>query len=272
LADAHVLLSLGGAARPREAWDRAAECAERALERSPALAAAHAVAAWVTLFRDWDWDTAHGLLRRALAHEADSHVIRLLYGVFLDLAGDSAGARREIEGGLAADPLSGLAAATQAFFLDPEWTPERWLTAAHRGVELRPDSALGYWGLGLANMAAGHHERAIGALRKAVKLSDGGIVMRAQLGWALARAGRTEEARVLLSNLEGLEETAFVSPYQLAVLRLALGERSAALDELERAAAERDAWIVFLDVDAALLELHGEPRFDRLVGRVRGRG
>jgi len=76
----------------------------------------------------------------------------------------------------------------------------------------------------------------------------------------------------LLSALEGLEETAFVSPYQLAVLRLALGERTAALDELERAAADRDPWIVFLDADAALLELHWDPRFDSLVERIRGRG
>jgi DNA-binding winged helix-turn-helix (wHTH) protein/tetratricopeptide (TPR) repeat protein len=271
LADAHVLLTFGGAARPREAWDRAADCAERALQRHAGFAAAHAVAAWVTLFRDWDWDAAHGLHRRALALEPDCHVIRLLYGVFLDLAGDAVGARREIEGALAADPLSGLATATQAFFRDPEWTPERWLTSAHRGIELRPDRALGYWGLALASMAAGHPERAAEALRTAVELSDDGIVMRAQLGWALARCGHRDEARALLSDLEGLEEAAFVSPYQLAVVRLALGERSAALDELERSAAALDPWIVFLDADAALLDLHGEPRFDGLVARIRGR-
>ncbi len=272
LADAHVLLTFAGAVAPKEAWNRAAECVERALERSPELAAAHAVGAWIALFRDWDWDAAHGLLRRALAHEPDSHVIRLLYGVFLDLAGDAAGARRELDEALEADPLSGLAAVAQAFFHDPEGTPEGWLTAARRGVELRPDRALGYWGLALASMTTGQPERAVEALRKGVELSDDGIVMRAQLGWALARAGRSDEARVLLSALEALEGTAFVSPYHLASLRLALGERTAALDELERAAADLDPWIVFLDADAALLELHGDPRFERLVERIRGRG
>ena len=271
LADSHILLTFAGAVRPREAWGRAAECTERALERSPDLAAAHAVAAWIALFRDWDWDTAHGLLRQALAHEPDSHVIRLLYGVFLDLAGDAAGARRELDGALETDPLSGLAAVAQAFFHDPEGAPERWLTAARRGVELRPDRALGYWGLALASMAAGQPERAVEALRRGVELSDDGIVMRAQLGWALARAGRPEEARALLSELEGLEDTAFVSRYHLAILRLALGERAEALDELERAAADRDPWIVFLKADAALRELHGEPRFDDLRARVHGR-
>jgi DNA-binding winged helix-turn-helix (wHTH) protein/tetratricopeptide (TPR) repeat protein len=271
LADAHVLLTFAGAAPPREAWGRAAECVERALERDPRLAPAHAVGAWIALFRDWDWDGARRQLQRALTHEPDSHVIRLLFGVFLDLAGDTAAARREIEDALETDPLSGLAAVAQAFFHDPEGTPERWLTAARRGVELRPDGALGYWGLALARVAAGQADRAVDALYHAVELSDDGIVMRAQLGWGLARAGRHDAARTLLTELEGLEQSAYVSRYHLAVLRLALGERAEALDDLERAADDLDPWIVFMEADAALLDLRGEPRFDNLVARVRGR-
>jgi serine/threonine-protein kinase len=270
LADAHLLLAFAGAVPPREAWGRATECAERSLERDPDLAEAHAVSAWIALFRDWDWEEARTRLRRALTAEPQSHVIRLLHGVFLDLSGDSAGARRELAHALDADPLSGLATVAEAFF--HQGAPESWLTAAARGVELRPDRALGYWGLGLASMAAGHSERATNALRRAVELSDEGIVMRAQLAWALARTGEAEEARALLVTLEGLAGTAFVSPYHLAVVRFALGERERALGELERAAEERDPWIVFLDSDDALAELRGEARFDRLVDRVRGRG
>jgi SpoVK/Ycf46/Vps4 family AAA+-type ATPase len=110
------------------------------------------------------------------------------------------------------------------------------------------------------------------ALRRGVELSDDGIVMRAQLAWALARAGQPDEARRILKDLEGLEIHAFVSRYHVAVVRLALGEREAALDKLEEAAEARDPWIVFLDADEALAGLRGEVRFDRLVDRVRGRG
>jgi DNA-binding winged helix-turn-helix (wHTH) protein/tetratricopeptide (TPR) repeat protein len=269
-ADAHVLLTFGGAVPPREAWGRAAECVDRALARDPELAEAHAVAAWIALFRDWDWEGARARLRRALAAEPESHVIRLLHGVYLDLAGDSAGARRELARALDADPLSGLATVAEAFF--HQGAPESWLTAAVRGVELRPDRALGYWGLGLASMATGHPERGIKAMRRAVELSDQGIVMRAQLAWALAHAGQTDEARAILSKLEGLEPHAHVSRYHRAVVRLALGEREAAIDELERAAEARDPWIVFLDADDGLDELRGEARFDHLVDRVHGRG
>ena len=42
------------------------------------------------------------------------------------------------------------------------------LTAARRGVELRPDRALGYWGLALARVAAGQADRAVDAPHPAV--------------------------------------------------------------------------------------------------------
>jgi len=271
LADAHVLLAFAGAVPPREAWGRAAECVEKALERDPELAAAHAVAAWIVLFRDWDWEAARRSLQRALAREPESHVIRLLHGLLLDLAGDRAEARREIDHALETDPLCGLAAVAQAFFHEVGGPPERRLTDAHRGVELRPDRALGYWGLALASLGAEQGERAVTALRRGVELSDDGIVMRAQLAWALARTGPPGEARRILKDLEGLEVHAFVSPYQVAVVRLALREREAALDKLEQAAEARDPWIVFLDADDALAGLRGEARFDRLVDRIRGR-
>ena len=257
--------------QPREAWDRAAGCVERALECDRDLAEAHAVAAWVALFRDWDWREARERTLHALKLEPESHVIRLLHGCFLDLAGDVDGARREIAHALEVDPLSGLAAVAQAFFHDPEGTPQGWLTAARRGVELRPDRALGYWGLALASLAAGDPERAVHALRRGVELSDDGIVMRAQLARALAVADRPDEARALLGELEALKDNAFVSPYHLAVVRLALGDRAAALDELERAAEGRDPWVVFLAADSGLASLRGDPRFDQLVARIHGR-
>ncbi len=264
LVDAHVLLTFAGAVQPREAWDRAAECVERALERSPELAAAHAVGAWIALFRDWDWDAAHGRLRRALAREPDSHVIRLLYGVFLDLAGDAAAARRELDDALQADPLSGLAAVAQAFFHDPEGTP---------GGGSLPPAGVSSCGPTAPSVTGGSPSPAwppvnpVGRSRRcarAVELSDDGIVMRAQLGGALARAGHYDETRALLSELEGLEGSACVSRYHLAVLRLALGER----DRRRRTSSSvrpptATPGSSSSKRDAALLELHGEPRFDR---------
>jgi hypothetical protein len=133
LALLHVLVEARGDVVPKDdLMARVWPAVERALECDPDHAAAHAVAAWIVLFRDWDWDAA----------------------------------RRALERALEADPVSGLAAVVEAFF--HSGVPEGWLT--------------------------------------------------------------------------------------------------------ERAAEDRDPWIVFLGADGALAALRGEERFDRLVDRIHGRG
>jgi hypothetical protein len=58
--------------------------------------------------------------------------------------------------------------------------------------------------------------------------------------------------------------------HQRGGLRLASGERARSLAELGPAPDDVDSWIVFPRADTALLELHGELRFDALVSRVHG--
>lgn len=60
-----------------------------------------------------------------------------------------------------------------------------------------------------------------------------------------------------------------VSTANQAVFRLALGDRNAALDLLERAAARRDSsLLLYLGVDPRWDDLRGDPRFEKLLRRV----
>jgi hypothetical protein len=59
-----------------------------------------------------------------------------------------------------------------------------------------------------------------------------------------------------------------VSPYQFALLYVALGDTDKALDWLEKAADERSAWIVFIKVDPRFDALRGTERFQALLRRI----
>ncbi len=82
-----------------------------------------------------------------------------------------------------------------------------------------------------------------------------------------ARAGQTEVARASLRLLtkEITAQHERLGPGQLAYIQIALGEREAALQQLERAAEERDSDLLWLAVDPRVDPLRQEPRFQSLL-------
>jgi DNA-binding winged helix-turn-helix (wHTH) protein/tetratricopeptide (TPR) repeat protein len=260
LAAAHVMLGLGGVVPPRRAWRVAGECAQEAVERDALLPEAHLAAAWVHLYRDWSWREARGALDRAAGLGLPD--LNHWRAFLLALMGELGAAEEALARARETDPFSAVALALKALLHDLAGD------YARRAVELRADHFLGYWRLGLALSRLGRHDEAVAALTRAVDCAAGGTMMLCELGWALACAGRSGEATDLLDRLSAAAGKMYVSPYGRAKILLALGRTEAALDELEEAAEDRDAWITFAGADRAFAPLRGQPRFDDLLRRV----
>jgi hypothetical protein len=84
-----------------------------------------------------------------------------------------------------------------------------------------------------------------------------------RLGYAYARAGRIEEARRMLAETEPTQ-------VQAAFVCAGLGDREGALRRLEESERRRETDVLFAGVEPLLDSLRNEPRFERLVRRVRG--
>jgi hypothetical protein len=268
LADAHLLLGLGGALAPREAWNLTEECAERALALDPSLAEAHVSRAYARLFRDWDFAGTRLALERATSLSPGLASVHLWRGLFLALQGDLAGAHAAIDRGRAIDPLSGFGMALRCFFHEMVGEFDEELALSRRAVELRPELFLGYWSLGHAHVFLGSQEAGKVALQRAVDLTEGGLVMRAHLAWALARGGETGEALRRLADLDSVAATTFVSACQRAGVLFALGDAAAGLARFEEGMDQRDPWVVFAGVSPLFAPLRVEPRFAELRQRV----
>jgi tetratricopeptide (TPR) repeat protein len=132
--------------------------------------------------------------------------------------------------------------------------------------ELDPEHPLTRTYFGYVYAAMGNFPEAIAAYKEATKLGDNTTSGRIYLGSVYARAGRRDEARAILNELQ--RTTQFVSPGELAVLYVALGERDQAFQSLERAYAEHDIQLQYLKVEENFDSLRGDPRFQDLVRRV----
>jgi tetratricopeptide (TPR) repeat protein len=90
----------------------------------------------------------------------------------------------------------------------------------------------------------------------------------AALGHAHAAAGQTSDALKLLHRLQETSRERHVSPYWLSLVHMALGERGAALEWLERGIEERDVWMIWLKVEPRFDPLRSEGRFHELLQRI----
>ena len=117
----------------------------------------------------------------------------------------------------------------------------------------------------LAYIELHRHEDAIAEAEHAVAI--GGTRESALLAYALAVAGRKDEARAMLETLEG-QSSAYPPPAHIAMVHAALGDMDGALSCLERAYAERDPHFHGFDVRPIYEPIRRDPRFVALVRRM----
>jgi tetratricopeptide (TPR) repeat protein len=146
---------------------------------------------------------------------------------------------------------------------------DRAIYHLRRAVAMSPLAEESYRLLALSQALAGDPGGGESVLREAVALPDASAYTLAALGWVVARAGKPDETRALLAELERRARGAYVSPVAFAQLHLALGDHARALDYAERAYAERRGWLAYVNVNPMLDPLRSESRFQALVEKLR---
>jgi tetratricopeptide repeat protein len=114
--------------------------------------------------------------------------------------------------------------------------------------------------LAVIDVVLGNHAEAIAGLE-----STGD---RGSLGHALGVAGRSGEARQVLEALEQDARQQYVSPVQMALVHLGLGEHDEAMACLEQACNLRAVDLAFVRVDARFAPMAADGRFSALLERM----
>ncbi len=112
------------------------------------------------------------------------------------------------------------------------------------------------------------YQEAIAELEKAVSLSGGSPVYIASLAHAYGVAGRQSQAKKLFDDLRNLSKQRYVSPYDLALASLGLGETDQVLALLAQAVEERSPRAAFLTVDPRFDGLRSDARLKTLMIRI----
>ena len=267
LADAYHWLIFFRVRRPAGLTDVTRDLALRALRLNRHCAEAHVAFGTVTAIFEWKWNEGEDFFQRGLELLPNYLPGYLLRGFCRLQKGDLEGSRADVEKALDLDPLSPRShrLAGVHLYLSRDY---RGATAAFsRALKLGPEIKHSQYLLGLSLLQAGRFGEAIAAIRKSAERFAHGTYLGALVA-ALAIAGRKHEANEALRQLHDLSVHSFTSALAFAHAYAGIGNKSQALDWLEKAADERETGLMNLKLDPLLDALRDEPRFRSVLQRM----
>jgi TolB-like protein/DNA-binding winged helix-turn-helix (wHTH) protein/Flp pilus assembly protein TadD len=268
LADTYLYLAIFRQMPAESAHRLAEEALRHALSLDDSIGEAHDTLAVLSWRYSWDWDATERELNQAIALAPSyicAHEDRAEYLAFR-------GRRSEAEAEMTKIrefDTSVSSTLTEAGVDYQLRDFDRLLEASRRGAALNPNEWLEHFYLGVGYEGTGKQLESIAEYQKAVELSGGDQDATVALAHAYADVGRTAETRKILRDLEQESTKVNVSPYFIATLYAALGDKDTAFKFLQKAYLEKSLDISWhLKADLRIDNLRSDPRYQNLLSRV----
>jgi len=249
---------------PVEIDSRARAAALTAVQMDDQLAEAHVALGSVSYYLRFDPRAGEGEYLRALELNPNSVDALIHITWVLTASGRFDEALEPLHRAIELDPLSTSVrnAMGQLYYLNRDF--DRAIQEYEKALELdRSDPSLHYYLAGPYEQQ-GQFEKAITLYKSATELSEGAPLYLSALGHAYGVAGMHEQALLIL---EELQQAAYPSPYNLALVYLGLGQHEQAIDWLEKAFKARNSHIVYINQGPRFDPLRDNERFISLVAR-----
>ena len=268
LADALVALGNNTYLDPKIAYARARAAAQKALKLDERMADAHASLGLIAFVHDWDFDEALSQFSQAVDLDPNSVAARHHFARYLCAAGDLDLALGHARIALGLDPLSVAANVLVAVVHRCAGRHDEGIAQLEQARDSFPDEFRIFYALAFSFAYADRPNEAVEAAEQASRIGERSVFALGALGYVRARANAADDARFILDELKRAATKQYVCPYDIALIHVALGDVEDAMDWLGRAYTVRDHALLFINVDAGLDPVRGDPRFAELALKV----
>jgi TolB-like protein/DNA-binding winged helix-turn-helix (wHTH) protein/Flp pilus assembly protein TadD len=264
VAMTNSMLVGGSVLKPEETMPKVRAAVEKALVLDESLADAHASLA-VIKRQAWDWTGAEKEFKRAIELNPNLAWAHGAYGISLARMGRYSEALTENKRAQELDPLSPLFKELEVGILrfarryDEALQRMQALIKTHPEYTARGERAYIYAGKGM-------YAEAVADYQENMRVDGENTSDEIYLGYAYAMSGKRDQALAILKKLKTTSD--YVSPAELAILFIGLGDNDRAFQSLERAYLAHDLQMQFLKVDAHYDLIRSDQRFIDLMRRV----
>jgi len=258
-------------APPAEMWPKAKAALQKALSLDEDLAEAHAVAAALAFWYEWDWDAAGRSFDRALSlnpGDAMSHGQRGLFCLNRRMFDEAIG---EIKKALELDPIMPM---YHAWSVCLHWSVGRLDEALQefaRALEIDPNLGLAYFHAGMAYALKGLLDEALETFEKGKKLVVFPGWIESNLGLISLRKGDRVKAELILAEMIESRNKTNVSATSIAFLAGQLGKLDMAFEFVDKAYEERDSLMAYIHIYTEFLSpaIWADPRFKGVLAKMK---
>jgi TolB-like protein/lipoprotein NlpI len=254
---------------PKEYSPKAKAYAMKALEIDDALAEAHCALGTYYLFFERALPAAEKELKRAIALNPSYPDVHHYYCHWFESQRRMDEGIAEMKRALELDPLSLLIGEELGWAYYHARRYDQAVQQLRKTMELDPAFLINYLTLAQVYEQMGLHKEAIAEMQKLMSLPGGDWPESlAELGCAFAASGNTVEAQKIIQQLNERTAHEYVSPYVVATIYVAVGDKDRAFEYLEKAIPDRSPYLAFMKVEPKFDSLRSDPRFADLIHRI----
>lgn len=268
LADSHLLLGGYGFEPQTTAMPTAKAAALEALALDDRLANAYTSLAMIAMQWEWNWKEAEIDYKRAIALNPNYSVAHHWYGDgYLSAMGRMDEAIAELRLAQELDPLSLVISTDLAKRLCNAGQCDEAVDRLHKVLEIAPDFVLAHYCLARAYEQQGSYPLAISELEK-IRSPDPSKAAASELGRIYALQGNRKQALQIVDELQRYSKHAYLDPWYVANVYLALSDKDSTLAWLEKAQEQHSPAMNGLKIDPDYAPIRSDPRFLALIRRV----
>ncbi len=266
LADCYAILVELEASAPTELYPKVKAAAQKALEIDDSLAEAH-TSLGAAYEYEWNWAEAETQYKRAVELSPSYATAHHWYAAYLISRMRSDEAIREMQRALELDPLSLIINTSMGRVLYGARQYDRAVDQLKKTLDLDPNFAEAHFQLGMVYEQKRMFDKAVREFQKAAELFKDPM-MRAWIARTYAIAGRRSEAERVLAEVKALSKQQYASPYLMASIYAALGQKDVAFEWLDRVYKDHSYYVVWLNVDRVFDGVRSDARFQDLLNRI----
>ncbi len=271
MASAYILLGSTGAVNSKEAYTKAQEAAQRALNLDPENVEAHVSMSIIKFFAKWDWEGALRSILRAKAINPNAPNAIVSHCLYYLIRCDFDNAIKEMEKGLSVDPMSTLTVRTLADTYYFAGKYDKAIAYYNKIIVLDPTFRAAQEFKAWCYLQTKEFDKAITIFEGLGNETTHAIKSDTQLGYTYALMGDEKRATEYLENIKerAAKDKNTSMSLDFATLYTALNQFDKAFHYLDKCYEERVGAMVFLMSSPIWHPLKKDKRFQELAHRIR---